>query len=163
MAATVLCQWCRTPVVSAAKVMYKNKAYHVKCAQDIADRDEFMDYICKQQFLISPGPTIYQQRQAFVKKYGYTDREMLNAARYVYEIVQKGKYDEKWQGTIGLIPHVMEASKEYWANEAARKERIIDKLNALPPQQEIVINAPVPVDKPKKFIDPLSILEEEED
>ena len=72
MAATITCQWCRTPVVTAAKVMYKNKAYHAKCAREIADRDEFLDYICKQQFLISPGPVIYRQRKNFVEKYGYT-------------------------------------------------------------------------------------------
>ena len=162
-AKTITCQWCRTPVVIAAKVTYKNKAYHVKCAQEIADRDEFLDYVCKQQFLLSPGPTIYRQRKNFIEKYGYTDKEMLQAARYIHEVVNKGKNREQWNETIGLIPHVMEDAKEHWAKEEARKTIIADYFAALPEQKEIVIHAPAPTEKPKRFIDPLSILKEEEE
>ena len=124
MAKTVKCQWCGTQVVTAARVIYKNKSYHVKCEQEIQDRDEFLDYVCRQQFLKSPGPTIYRQRLAFIKKYGYTDKEMYYAVKYIYEIIRKGKDDAKWNDTIGLIPHIMEDAKAHWAAEEEKQEKI---------------------------------------
>ena len=57
----------------------------------------------------------------------------------------------------------MEDAKAHWAQEEARKTAIVEYFAALPEPKEIVIHAPVPVDRPKKFIDPLSILKEEEE
>lgn len=162
MAKTVKCQWCGTPVVVAARVIYKKKSYHVKCAKEIQDRDEFLDYVCQQQFLKSPGPTIYGQRLSFIKKYGYTDKDMLQAVRYIYEVVRKGKNDAKWNDTIGLIPHIMDDAKAHWAAEEAKQNRLVQSFKRMKPTEEIVIHV-----QPKKqeskigFIDPMSLLEEE--
>lgn len=164
MAATVKCQWCHTPVVTAAKVEYKGRNYHVKCHQAILKRDEFLDYVCEKQFLISPGPTIFAQRKSFIKKYGYTDEEMLMAAKYIHEVIQKDKFVEEWQGSIGLIPSVMERAKAHWAEQEQKQKRLekITKEVLESPPQTVVIKASMPVEKPKNFIDPLSILEGED-
>ena len=161
---TVKCQWCHTPVVKMAREIYNGKSYHDKCVIEIKARDALFAYVCEKQFLVSPGPQIMSQRKAFIAKYGYTDDDMLKAARYIHEVIQKDKYDEQYQGTIGLIPHVMDEALEYWKQEEARQKRIADRyVEVGEPQEHIIkVNKLETRAKPiRGLIDPNTIILEE--
>lgn len=160
---TVKCSWCSTPVVKAAAVRYKNKNYHVVCAQAIKDRDEFLGYVCRQQHLKSPGPLLYNQRKVFIEKYGYTDSEMLMAMRYFHEVAKKKGATE---GTIGVIPLVMEDAREYYRKQKARQEYIARRHATLGAKKIKIFRAetqPVVVRKRKGLVDMEALIGGEED
>lgn len=157
------CAKCKQEVVLSAASMKNGKPYHVKCASDLEGKKRLYDYLNEQAKNYINWATVTSQCKNFQKQYGYSYDELLLAARYQYEVLQpNGPRNTEHAKGIGLLPHIMEEALAYWKEDEARKAKILAQFEAMAPQKEIVIKAPAPAEKPKKFIDPLSILEKEE-
>jgi hypothetical protein len=133
---SVKCNLCGAQVEKLEGVNYKDKWYHHHCHDLVLDKEELMTYICRVFGLKAPGPKVYSQRKNFIEKYGYTDRGMLNALKYHYE-VQKGSTSKAQEG-IGIIPHVYGEAQEFYKNMANKQEKFGEQLQKTLDNQQII-------------------------
>lgn len=140
------------------------RIFHSECYPAYRDRKEFTDYVCKLFGLKKPGPVIYSQRRTFMDKYGYTDRGMVLALRYAYEV--QGNKIANAQERIGLIPYVYDEAQAYFSSLEKKQEEIAQKLAQATEEKEreVIVVREVPRrQRPTNYIDPNILLEEGED
>lgn len=158
-----LCFECKSRVLKVDAI-YDGHYYHKDCYQKVLDRKEFIEYVSRLFGLISPGPTIYSQRKVFMEKYGYTDREMIDVLRYVYEI-KKAKI-EGAKERIGIIPLAYEEAMAYYKGEREKQLDVANKMAKIIENQKtqvLYVKPSKPIVRNKQFIDPESIYEMEDE
>ena len=128
----VKCNYCGKKLDKKEAARHNDKNYHPDCVGEVIDRKELIDYICRmfgfQPGL--PGPKIHSQIKTFIEKYKYTHKEMFQALYYFYEI-KKQKISEKNSDTIGIIPYVIEESKEFFTELGKKQKRLANSLKPL--------------------------------
>ena len=149
----------------------KNWYYHRKCyeewkqAQPNSD-DEYIDMI--YDFIARDLKVSYDwwvcehQRKKFIKENKMTNKGILFALKYFYE-VKKGDW-EKGHGGIGIVPFVYNDSCAYWAARERHSEGTIAEIERQ--MREAAERPKVHVkkkDAKKKYIVDFSVLDSLED
>lgn len=97
--------------------------YCKACLEKKQARDNFSMTVCQIFGLKTPGPRIWREREAIMKKYGYTDSTIIDCLEYVYNVEKKKKLSES---LYFVTPPMVEKAKrwkkseEYKAMELAR-------------------------------------------
>lgn len=150
----------------------KNYYYHRRCyenwkaAQPNSD-EEYVDLIydfIKRDLKVPYDWWVCEaQRKKFIKEYQMTNKGILFALKYFYEI-KHGNW-EKGHGGIGIIPFVYNDSCAYWAARERQSEGIIAEIERQ--MREATTRPKVRIKKkelkPKKGMVDFSILDELED
>ena len=163
MSGVVPCHYCKTPVVVSASISFDGKTCHVACAEKEKDRRALYDYLNNARGHVIDWRRVGSQRKNFSLRFGYTDKDLLAAARYQEEILQpKGARNPDHEKGIGLLPHIIEEAKEYWEKEAKEQEKIAKSFRTVEESKvvAITIDSSKP-EKKKNYIDPLAFLEKE--
>ena len=101
---------------------YAHKACYDVYLQNEKDKEELIDYITQLFELKSPGPVIYKQLKTFRSDpaYGYSNKGILNALKYFYEVKKGNK--EKANAQLGIVPYIYDEAQKYYENiERANK------------------------------------------
>ena len=148
----------------------KNWYYHRKCYEEwkkaqFKSDDEYIDMI--YDFIARDLKVSYDwyiceaQRKKFIKENKMTNKGILFALKYFYE-VKHGKW-EKGHGGIGIVPFIYSDSCAYWAARERRSEGTIAEIERQ--MREATERPKVHVKKKekKKFEVDFSVLDELED
>lgn len=167
------CLLCEQFMEGGEGVFYKNSRYaHPACiekrdstpeAMAEADRVEFLGYLKEKQLLTEPVQyqRISRQRKNFIAKYGWSDKEMLLAMKYWHEVVSP-KFNPKYQGSIIILPNIMEEALLHWKQEEKKEKVRIEKAKIVggPEERIVVVGAPTPrLRKDPREVDPNAPLE----
>ena len=146
---------------------YHRKCYeHWKAAQPDSD-EEYVDLIydfIKRDLKVSYDWWVCEaQRKKFIKDYQMTNRGILFALKYFYE-VKHGDW-EKGHGGIGIVPFVYSDSCAYWAAKERQSEGIINDIvrQMRESTQRAKIHIKKKEHKPKKYVVDFSVLDDLED
>ena len=149
----------------------RNYFYHRKCYEDWkhgtpASDEEYKDYI--YDFIARDLKVSYNwhvceaQRKKFIKENGMSNKGILFALKYFYEI-KHGDW-EKGHGGIGIIPFIYNDSCAYWA---ARERRSVGTIAEIERQmREAAERQKVTVKKKNtkdKYVVDFSVLDDLED
>ena len=165
----VKCNFCGEMIDIEDVVKVKGLNYHPNCAKLKEKRGELCEYICKVHNLKSPGPAIYRQIKSYISENGFTYNGILLTLKYYYEILGN-KVEDKYRGTIGIVPYVYYAAEDYYKKQkalitaqnnqvAALKHSVekgkIDQQVSIP--TKIILK---PIKGEKKFIDLNKVIED---
>ena len=145
----------------------KNWYYHKKCYDEwkraeFKDDEDYIDMI--YDFIARDLKVSYNwhlcevQRKKFIKENKMTNKGILFALKYFYE-VKKGDW-EKGHGGIGIIPFIYNDSCAYWAARERKSEGTIKEIERQ--MREAAERPKVRVkkkDKKKKYIVDFSVLD----
>ena len=150
----------------------KNWYYHRECynnwkkAEVVNDEDYvdlIYDYIARELKVSYDWWVCEAQRKKFIKDNRMTNKGILFALKYFYE-VKHGDW-EKGHGGIGIIPFIYSDSCAYWAAQERKTKGIIAQIEQ---QMRAAIERPkVTIQKkdvkPRKFEVDFSVLDDLED
>lgn len=126
------CNDCKKRFKNSELIAVGSQLYCNECVKPARHREQFQKYVCWLFGIKAPGPLLWSQRKTFMDKYKYTDRDICDTLKYIYEI--KGQY--RSPVTLGLVPSNYEEAKEYY--EKLRK----DQANFTQQLQHIIDNPP---------------------
>lgn len=149
----------------------KNYFYHRKCYDNwkkaqLDDDEQYIDLI--YDFIVRDLKESYDwwvceaQRKKFIKENKMTNKGILFALKYFYEI-KKGDW-KKGHGGIGIIPFIYNESCAYWAARERQSDGLIKEIERQ--MREAAERPKVRVkkkDKKKKYVVDFSVLDNLED
>lgn len=107
-----------------------------KCLEERQSRDAFSDKVCEIFGIKSPGPVIWRQREALIKKYGYTDQTIMDCLDYMYNV----KHTKKISETLYFVtPYNIDQMKQYKRRQSANSGSIIAAINQPMEVQEVEV------------------------
>ena len=124
---TVKCAYCGQAIIKSEVVKKSDKNFHKGCAEEYEDRLALFDYCCNLWGLKAVGPVIARQAKNYRDK-GYTYKGMMFTLKYFYEIKHSDVNKFKGQETIGIIPHIYDEAKKFYAGLTKQRKEIADQL-----------------------------------
>jgi len=169
------CRLCKGKIDKTADdwiMPSKNYYYHRECYNnwkkaEIVDDEDYVeliyDYIARELKVSYDWWVCEAQRKKFIKDNRMTNKGILFALKYFYE-VKHGDW-KKGHGGIGIIPFIYSDSCAYWAAQERKTKGIIEQIEQ---QMRAAIERPkVTIQKkdmkPRKFEVDFSVLDDLED
>ena len=150
----------------------RNYFYHRDCyknwkeAEHVDDEDYvelIYDYIARDLRVKYDYHVCEAQRKKFIKDNKMTNKGILFALKYFYE-VKHGDWS-KGHGSIGILPFIYSESCAYWAAQERKNKGIIERIEqqmreASQQDKQVIVKKEI---KPRKFVVDFSVLDDLEE
>lgn len=154
---TKICVYCKkTFDTRNGYKKVQNRYAHPECFEKYHTEDEeYIEQIysfLKEHLISYDYVQCEKQRQSYVSKYGYTNKGMLTALKYFYDVRKQSP--DRSGNRIGIIPYVYDEAQKYFEDLEKRKKKANEGLIEQVKIKPIVIEIKGEQKrKPKGYID----------